>query len=307
VTGLILAMGWHWNTKSGIEWTERYARAILESVPRDAIFIVRGDSDLTPLAYFHMIEGWRPDLTLVQPSGLILGNRLLHPLRVDEEAMKEVLVRRIGAEKGTVATTLFSEIYLGDAPRRDSWLYQVVDRTPGAPRKVIDIPERLVDFFENAVLQEHATQPWLADLLGELRQKYARLLGMQLVPGWAPEPRAGRHLQALSEDFHGALGLVEGLLSNEHGYGTARALALLEQVRLRMPTDASKQQQARYFELRAYLRQGQGDERGALDDLQIALALWPTKRNGAVAPLTDHYVKAGDLDALNAMRARLKR
>ena len=205
-------------------------------------------------------------------------------------------------------TTLFAESYLGDLPRRDHWLYQVVDRTlenPGG--KVIEIPEGLVRFFDEAVLEQHAVQPWLAALQGELRQKYARLLATQLPRRRPPEPRAGRDLAILAEDFYGALGLVEGLLSNPQGYDAARAVQFLEQVRLRMPADASKRQQARYFELRAYLRQGRGDARGAIEDLETATALWPVKENGAVAPLQDHYVETSDAASLDALQARLKR
>lgn len=307
LSGLILASGWQWISRSGIEWTEAYVRAVLESVPRDAILVARGDSDLIPIAYFHMVEGWRPDLTLVQPSGLILGNRLLHPLRVAEDRMKEFVIGSIGAEERVVATTLFAEVYLADQPRRDHWLVQVVDRTPGSPRKVIEIPEPALRFLEESVLGQRAGNPWLATLQGELRQRYARLLAMQLQRGQAPDARTARHLNALAADFFGALGLIEGLLSNERGYDAARAIALLDQVRLSMPPDAGKREQARYFELRAYLRQGQRDEHGAIEDLQTAVSLWPARDNGAVTPLKDHYIKAGEAAALDALRARLKR
>ncbi len=305
VAAAIFAMGWQWNTKSGIEWTAAYARAILESVPRDALLIVRGDSDLTPLAYFHMIEGLRPDLTLVQPDGLILGNRWLHPLRTPGETMKELVVSRLGAESGVIASTLFAEIYLGDQPRRDAWLFQVVDRS--AAKKVIDIPAPLVDFFDQAVLGQHPGQPWLADLQGELRRKYARLLATQAPPSGPVDARAKRQWQALAGDFHGALGLAEGLLAREGGFDSAQARTLLEQVRQRMPSDAGKREQARYFELRAHLRKGQGDSRGALEDFQTSVALWPVKENSAIAPLTDLYQAAGDRAALSAMQASLKR
>jgi hypothetical protein len=305
VAAAIFATGLQWNTKSGIEWTTAYARALLEAVPRDAILIVRGDSDLTPLAYFHMIEGWRPDLTLVQPSGLILGNRWLHPLRIPEETMKELVILRVATEKGVIASTLFSEIYLGDQPRRDAWLFQVVDRSAG--KKAIEIPAPLVDFFEQAVLGQHPGQPWLAALQGELRQKYARLLAAQVPRSGPQEARAMRHWLALAEDFHGALGLAEGLLAREEGFDAAQARTLLEQVRLRMPSDAGKREQARYFELRAHLRLGQGDQRGALEDFQTSVALWPVKENSAILPLTDLYQAAGDQAALSAMQARLKR
>jgi hypothetical protein len=276
-------------------------------VPRDALLIVRGDSDLTPLAYFHMIEGWRPDLTLVQPSGLILGNRWLHPLRMPEETMKELVIRRLATEKGVIASTLFAEVYLGDQPRRDAWLFQVVDRSAGDAKRVVDIPAPLIEFFERAVLDQHPGQPWLASLQGELRQKYARLLATQAPRSGPREPRAIRHWQSLAGDFYGALGLAEGLFAREGGFDAAQARTLLEQVRLRMPSDASKREQARYFELRAHLRQGQGDARGGRDDFETSVALWPVKENGAIVPLTDLYQAAGDTAALSAMQARLKR
>jgi len=307
LAGLILASGWHWISRSGIEWTEAYVRAMLESVPRDAVLVARGDSDLIPIAYFHMVEGWRPDLTLVQPAGLILGNRLLHPLRVSADEMKESVIRSIGGEKRIVATTLFAEVYLADQPRRDHWLVQVADHAPGSPRKVIDIPESALRFLEESVLGQRAGNPWLATLQGELRQRYARLLATRLQRGQVPDARTARHLNTLAGDFFGALGLVEGLLSNERGYDAGRAIALLDQVRLSMPPDAGKREQARYFELRAYLRQGQRDERGAVEDLQTAVSLWPTRNNGAVEPLKDHYVKAGEAAALDALQARLRR
>ena len=221
--------------------------------------------------------------------------------------MKEYVIRSIGTARGPVASTLFAETFLGDLARRDAWLFQVVDRAPAGPKKVIEIPESVVRFFEAAVLHERAVQPWLSNLQGELRRKYARLLAMQLPRAGALEPRSEGHLQSLAQDFHGALGLVEGLLSNERGYDARRAVALLDQVRMRMPSDAGKQHQARYFELRAHLRQGQGDKSGSLQDLETAFALWPVKENGAIAPLRDQYVANGNQAALHALQARLRR
>mgnify|MGYP006175583735 CR=1 FL=1 len=79
----ILALGSRSNFLADYDWAARYAKAVLRTLPKDATVFVRGDPDLNPIAYFHMIEGWRPDITLYQPGGLILGNRLFHPLRTD--------------------------------------------------------------------------------------------------------------------------------------------------------------------------------------------------------------------------------
>ena len=306
VLAAILATGWHWNRDTD-NWTTRYAAALLETLPRDAVLIAMGDSDLLPLAYYHMVEGQRGDLTFLQPAGLILGNRPLHPLRVTEAAMKDFLVKRIKEETGVVASTLFAESYIAELPRRDSWLFQVVDRTPGAKGKSIDVPERLVRFFEADVLSRSEPNAWAAALQGELRRSYARLVTTQLAPGEAPAPRTARHVAALEQDFLGAIGLLEGLLSNERGYEVRRAVELLDKARDRMPLDASKRNQSRYFELRAYLRQAQRDETGAIADLETALQIWPVAENTAIAALLDAYAKTGQLQAAAALKARFSR
>ena len=304
--GAMLAAGWLSNSASANDWTARYARTLLDAVPQGAAVVALGDADLVPLAYLHMVEGRRPDITLIQPLGLILGNRPLHPLRVSEAAMKELVMRRLAEQTGVVVSTLFAEEYLGDLPRKDHWLYQVVDRTV-AQRRAIEIEEPLVRFFEQELAETPGDDTWTTWLKGQLKQRYARVLGMQLSRSKPLAPRAAAQLEALSHDFHGALGLLEGLMANPEGYQIAQAIALLDEVSRTMPPDATKRNRARYFELRAYLRRGQRDETGALADLKTAVSMWPVKDNGAVAPLRDHYTSTNDQAALAALQASLKR
>jgi hypothetical protein len=74
-----------------------------------------------------------------------------------------------------------------------------------------------------------------------------------------------------------------------------------------MPADASKFYQARFFEVRAYVRLEGRDRARAVRDLETALAIWPVPENGAITALEDLYRQAGDEGALSAMRASLKR
>jgi hypothetical protein len=94
-------------------------------------------------------------------------------------------------------------------------------------------------------------------------------------------------LQALAEDYFGALGIAEGLLANRGGYSVREVARHLERARDLMPADVAKDRRARFFELRAYLRLAQGDKRGAVDDLQTAVAIWPSPDNRAAASLAD--------------------
>jgi Protein of unknown function (DUF2723) len=305
---LTCAVGAYRNLQDSSGWVERYAKTLLEGLPRGAVFVARGEWDLIPVAYYHLIEGTRPDLTLVQPAGLTLGNRMFHPLRITEEGMKAALKRHVEAEKGVVAVSTFSESYFLDYPHHNRWLYLVLDKTPGgAPAPEFDLPEPFVRFFEEAVLGQHDTSQWTASLQGELRRKYARLLAGSMVPGKPLDARADKHMEWLANDFYGALGLVEGLLGNPKGYTPPQAMGYLGRVRQLMRFDASKTHQARYFELRGHIRLGQGDRAGALEDLRTSVALWPVNDNTAVATLGDQYAAAGDRAAQEALKASLKR
>jgi hypothetical protein len=304
VLGLTLVFGAYSNTEDPSEWLDGYGVTLLEGLPRDAVLIAGGEWDLVPLAYLQLVEGRRPDLTLVHPRGLVLGNRVAHPLRVDKGAMKEALRSQAGAERGVVAVSAFAEADFTDYPRRDYWLYQVLDKSPGAAAPAL--PESFARFFERSVLGQRTGSQWAAALQGELRRKYGRFLARAFVPGKGLDAKADREMEWLANDYYGALGLVEGLLSNPRGYTPVQAMGYLGRVRQLMPSDAPKADTARYFELRAYLRAGQQDARGTLEDLDAAVSFWPVPENSAVRALDEHYRAAGDQAARAALQARLK-
>ena len=56
-------------------WSKRYAENVLNSVPENSVLFVTGDVDVGTIAYFHYIEHLRPDITLINTSGLVLNTR----------------------------------------------------------------------------------------------------------------------------------------------------------------------------------------------------------------------------------------
>jgi hypothetical protein len=133
------------------------------------------------------------------------------------------------------------------------------------------------------------------------------LLGQSMPRGQPLDERRKRHLAALSDDFHGALGLAEGLMVNKHGYVPASVHQSLNRARDLMPSDAPRPYQAKFFYLRGILRLELSDKRGAVQDLETALAVWPSPDNRAFVPLEDLYREAGDPAALRSLNERVKR
>jgi len=301
---LIFWFGARLNLFSNDDWGARYAQAVLKVLPKNAVVIVTGDPDLAPIAYFHMIEGERPDITLVEPKSLILGNRLFHPLRTTAEDGQRILDEMIDRETAPVVFTL--DVYPRYA-QRDHWLYVEVDKSSrDANRVSVDIPPEAVEFFEQSVLHAHDANAWVAFIQGELRRHYAMLLARSLPRDRAPDARTQRDFDLLTNDFSGALGIAEGLMANKKGYGAGVVGGFLDKARNAMPPDVPKENLSRYFYIRGVLRANLGDGPGALRDLETSVAVWPSPANSAFKELEHQYRSAGNAAAANAVGERVK-
>ena len=305
--GLLLLIGglgaWV-NLRANHDWSVRYAQTVLKILPKDAIVFGQGDADLAPIAYFHMVENARPDITLYQSQGLILGNRLFHPLRTDQESANRIVREMIAAQKSPVVLTL--DTYTGNA-RRDHWLYIEVDKSSPDPNKVtVDLPEEAVRFFEEAIARENAGNAWIAYFQSELRRRYGYLIARSLPSGGAPpDERGRRQFELLAQDFYGALGIAEGLLANPGGFSADAVATYLDRARTLLPSDAPKQHVAGFFLLRGVLRANTGDRPGAIGDLESAFSLWPSPDSGAIAPLEQLYGETSNSAALQHLKNRV--
>jgi len=301
---LIFALGARTNLLASDDWGARYAQAVLRALPENAVVIAQGEPDLAPMAYFHMIENWRPDITMYQPKGLILGNRLFHPLRTDEDTQQRVLQEMIDRQSAPVVFTLDSY------PRyaqRDHWLYVEVDKSSTDPERVtVDVPEEAVRFFEESILGVDDTSAWVAFIQGELRRHYAMLLARSLPRGQTLDERTRRHIDLLEKNFYGALGIAEGMMANEAGYPAGVVGGFLDRARDAMPSDVPKEHLSRFFYIRGILRDNLRDSPGAARDLETAVSVWPAPSNPAFKALRDHYRETGNEAAAAAVEERVK-
>jgi hypothetical protein len=279
-------------------------QALLRVLPKDAVVFGQGDADLFPMAYFHMVENQRPDITLYQGAGLILGNRLFHPLRTDQEQANRAM--RGLVEKQTVPVVFTLDVYLGNA-RIDHWLYTEVDKSSADSKRIrVELPEEGVRFFDEAIAKENPSNAWIGYFQSELKRRYGMVLGLSIGRGKPPaDERIRRHLELLANDYYGALGIADGLLNHPDGFPAGTVAMYLDRARALLPPDAPKQHIAGYFVLRGVLRANTGDPRGGVADLETALKLWPSPQNPALDPLEQLYAKAEDPALLQGLKDRI--
>ena len=302
---LILVVGARTNLLTRHDWGAHYAQTILRVLPQNAVVFGQGEADLGPMAYFHMIENWRPDITLYQSKGLVLGNRLFHPLRTDEKVAQRTVREMIERQTDPVVFTL--DAYSGNA-QLDRWLYIEVDKSSTDPQQVsVDIPAEAVRFFEESIAGVDEPNAWIAYFQGELRRRYAILLARSLPRDRPPDERTRRHFDLLAKDFSGALGLAEGMVLNKEGYSVGTVGGLLDAARDAMPSDAGKTHVARFFYVRGAVRATMGDRSGAIQDLETAVSVWPREENKAIEQLEQLYREGGDAAALKSLESRVRR
>ena len=286
------------------DWGARYAQAVLGLLPQNAVVFALGDPDLAPIAYFHMIENARPDITIYQPRGLILGNRLFHPLRTDEGTQQRLLEEMIDKQTDPVVFTLSAAKRYA---QRDRWLYVEVDKSATDPAQItVDIPEEAMRFFEESMLEPDGSNAWVAFIQGEMRRRYALLLARSLPRGRPPDERTQQHLRLLEKDFYGALGIAEGMVAHEEGYSTGAVAGFLDKARDAMPPDVPKEHLSRFFYIRGVLRDNLRDAAGAAADLEIAVSVWPAPDNPAFQALEQHYRRTGNDAAADGVEQRMK-
>jgi hypothetical protein len=302
---IVLVLGSRSNMLEHYDWAAKYAHAVLRALPPNANLFVSGDLDVAPIGYFHIIEGERPDITMYQWKGLVLGNRLFHPLRTSEDEVQRKLREFIEKAKNPVDMTLST---YGGYGKLDRWLFIQVDKSAKDPKHVtVEIPEEARQFFENSILHTRDSNAWIAFHQDELRRRYAELLGRSLDRSKPIDKRTEGDLKALTNDYYGALGLAQGMMLNEHGFSAGEVAALLDQSRKLMPEDVPKQYLSKYFTIRGILRANMNDRPGAISDLKTAFSVWPSPDNLAVRSLEEIYKTAGDENALRVLKAQIER
>ncbi|HYQ89881.1 MAG TPA: DUF2723 domain-containing protein, partial [Candidatus Binatia bacterium] len=60
--------------RAGFRLPERYGRDLLSTLPPDAILVVDGDNETFLTAYVSRVEGFRPDVTLINRRGYVFGD-----------------------------------------------------------------------------------------------------------------------------------------------------------------------------------------------------------------------------------------
>lgn len=90
IAGTLLVY-WPINDRHDDWFADAYAHALLASPPPGSVFLISGEAALPCTAYLHLVEGVRPDLSLISEPALILEPKLFDPERTQPAAAKRTI------------------------------------------------------------------------------------------------------------------------------------------------------------------------------------------------------------------------
>jgi len=253
-----------------------YARVLLQSLDRDAVFFTFVDSDVAPLAYLNKIEKLRSDVTLMNVNGFVFSNRLFKP-SAPEARKHELLSQFLKNESRPV-------YYIRGIPalygRNDFGLYYQVNKELDESRVKPVGRKPILDFFENVLHTDRLFDPWEIMMLESLGIDYCRLATYFYLNGIE---RYGREsLRRICRGYKAGILMVEILI--EHGY---TGVEMMENVLVSLQEsdrhDRSRMLRADVEYLRGRLSLLENENARALEHFHRSISIWPNEANKAYA------------------------
>lgn len=316
------------NQRSAYTFARDYARTVLESLEPNAILFVSGDMDAFPIAYEHLAEGVRPDVSLYSDEGILFENRLFpHDVSADER--ERILGEFIRATPRPVYFT--DRAPIGFSVEEGGIQLKVrKDLPPGKVLFALSPHVRAfmdrIDRLENDALRD----TWTVLRRDAFRRRLTKVLAsyQMFEPKLFAESGMAEQYRRLERTMQGSLGSLDALITPDAGLDVPAVLDRAARVAAAIDPSAPKRDRAfpAYARGRALRDARRFDE--AVAAFRESLDIYPSHENQALLPLLACYTDAGHrghfmetvnryyvgrslgpgvLAQLEAMRARLER
>jgi hypothetical protein len=291
------------NQRAGYTFAHDYARTVLDSLEPNAVLFVSGDMDSFPIAYEHLGEGVRPDVTLYNDQGILFDHRLSQadaPADERQRAIHDFIL----ATPRPVYFTASQPMGFGI---EEGGLKLKVQKDASAGGVSFQLSSETRAFFDRAE-DGDPRDTWTLLRRDQLRRRLMQLV--TLIRMYAPEQYAKDGLGAWSQRYArtapGMLGALGALVSPGRGLNVPLVLDLADRAdaaELQDPLVAkSSRALPAYARAMALRDAGRFDE--AVTAFRASLAVSPSNENPALLQLLDCYAETRREREFNATEER---
>ena len=273
----------HWdaNNRAQADFARRYADMVFDVLPPDAVLMTIGDEIIWPLAYYHFMDGQRPDVRLANESGFLLPSNIYPSrLHVTREAQMEALRDFIAETDRPFFQLDVSHANHGRQLRDYGFLREVLKVDYTGTIGVVAHPA--AEEYFTSLFGGDYRHGWELASRNHRVHEYARYLGLASISG---NPALVKHTAPLRElamgDYYGLNGMARALITpgnDEHLDLAMDWLAAAE----RLPRVAtSKGAEAVLYSNMGRVRWYQGREDEAIPLFEKSFDIWPHPDNPA--------------------------
>lgn len=266
---------------------DRYARVTLNTLPKNALVFVSGDMYFGPLAYTHILEHVRPDLTLFNPMGLVLGNRLFHPLGVLDDQRTEIIANFVKNAEQPVCVV--GDWTYGFA-FEENWLFRCLRKDVRLGDNTFQIHPEHLQFLRQLVRENPGDKPWLKALQDGLLNRMGQIstfmvYGDEGVHAGAAVLAAHRDVMTTDYGRLGALNMLLGSIDPNLEHHAILARDIVSNMSGNQGRFEVKEDGASFQYLSGLVHEAVGDGQQALVDYAMAMNTWLDPNNPAAIKL----------------------
>jgi len=288
VVSLIVINNLPANYRHNYVWAEEYSKFILLNLEKDAVLFGTDDVAIGTLGYMNLVKKIRPDITLYNKFGLVLGNRLHSQLHDSAETGEKNILAFIKSSQRPVYYV--NELDSGYGYKSFLFYYQV-DRSSSPGSVEISLSPDNLNFLIALVNQEQPRDSWT---------EFSRIILLEsIVPEISAvlenrdsDPVTDRLKQILAESlklFNCQLARIKWLMGRPDEVHVAEIERLFTDAELNLDDALTKSDVAEYYQQRAlwYLRQERLEP--AFESYQTSLDSWFHPDNQSVNEVLKLY------------------
>lgn len=304
VLSLIVIINLPANYRHNYVWAEEYSKFILLNLERDAVLFGTDDVAMGTIGYMNRVNKFRPDITLYNKFGLLLGNRLFSPLDDSAETGEKNILAFINASQRPVYYV--NELDSGYGYKSFLFYYQV-DKSSAPGSAEINLTQDNLNFLIALVNQKQARDSWTEIFRILLLESIVPEISAVLV-NRDPDQVTDRLKQILAESlklFNCQVARIKWLMGRSDEVHVAEIEQLLAVAELNLNGALTKSNVAEFYQQQAqwYLRQEM--LKPAIKSYQTSLDSWFHPDNQSVNEVLKLYKLHGRSKQFDELISRM--
>ena len=271
---------WWKNDRSTSDFTKEYAEMMFGYMGPDAIMLVSNDVETGVLGYYHFVENRRPDITLMNRSGLVYNNEF-NRRGMSQKKRRKILREFISKTDGPVffSSGTRRDFCPGCEVRNYGFIKKVLrDGTPRTERLLYSTKgER---YFKELLSSEPA-DAWEYYTKNNLLRLYGEYLGKSIVsnnPKW--QGRVEHLIRLAEQDFYSLTSMMETVFRRWDARHLEQAKSWAKQAEHLRPRALLKRDDvAKFLYLKGFVLFQSGDKDTAISVFRESVAVYNNPEN----------------------------